>query len=159
MNYVSDQKEQGQQNHRLSSLLQLQSRTESSSSADNSPIHRLRESNSSQHSSLDSLNPSPEVQKAPTQQKPVNLLPAVPIHTFLTFSEREKRYCDVIGKNKCYCIFLCITSTRDTDFSSSLITFIVRRETYKIILLYRTKVHSGQCTKGCYAFPSQLRKR
>ncbi|XP_020279385.1 dynamin-1-like protein isoform X2 [Pseudomyrmex gracilis] len=96
---LHDTKEQGQQNHRLTSLLQLQNRTESSNSLDNSPIHRLRESNSSQHSSLDSTNPSPEVQKASsTQQKPVNLLPAVPIHTFLTFSEREKRYCDVIER-------------------------------------------------------------
>jgi len=92
-NSVSDQtkEQQGQQNsnHWLLSNLLLQGRSELSNSADGSPI-RKRDNNA---------NPSLELQKASPQQKPVNLLPAVPIQTSRKLSEREQRDCDIIGKN------------------------------------------------------------
>lgn len=94
MNSVSDQtkEQQGQQNHWLLSNLLLQGRTESTSSADGSPV-RMRESSNSPHP-----NPAIELQKASPQQKPVNLLPAVPIQTSRKLSDREQRDCDIIGK-------------------------------------------------------------
>lgn len=93
MNSVFDQtkEQQGQQNHWLLSNLLLQGRTESASSADGSPV-RMRESNSN------SPHPAIELQKASPQQKPVNLLPAVPIQTSRKLSDREQRDCDIIGK-------------------------------------------------------------
>jgi len=92
MNSVFDQtkEQQGQQNHWLLSNLLLQGRTESSSSADGSPV-RIRENSNSSH-------PAIELQKASPQQKPVNLLPAVPIQTSRKLSDREQRDCDIIGK-------------------------------------------------------------
>lgn len=93
MNSVSDQTkegQQGQQNHWLLSNLLLQGRTEPTSSADGSPV-RMRDSNSHP-------NPAIELQKASPQQKPVNLLPAVPIQTSRKLSDREQRDCDIIGK-------------------------------------------------------------
>lgn len=94
MNSVSNQtkEQQGQQNHWLLSNLLLQGRTDSTSSADGSPI-RMRENSNSPHP-----NPTIELQKASPQQKPVNLLPAVPIQTSRKLSDREQRDCDIIGK-------------------------------------------------------------
>ncbi|KYN06146.1 Dynamin-1-like protein [Cyphomyrmex costatus] len=91
MNSVSDQtkEQQGQQNHWLLSNL-LQGRTESTSSADGSPV-RMRENSNSPH-------PMIELQKASPQQKPVNLLPAVPIQTSRKLSDREQRDCDIIER-------------------------------------------------------------
>lgn len=82
--------QQGQQNHWLLSNLLLQGRTESTSSMDGSPV-RMRESNNSLHLAI-------ELQKASPQQKPVNLLPAVPIQTSRKLSEREQRDCDIIER-------------------------------------------------------------
>ncbi|XP_011865221.1 PREDICTED: dynamin-1-like protein isoform X2 [Vollenhovia emeryi] len=82
--------QQGQQNHWLLSNLLLQGRTESTSSADGSPV-RMRENNSSPY-------PAIELQKASPQQKPVNLLPAVPIQTSRKLSDREQRDCDIIER-------------------------------------------------------------
>lgn len=114
MNSVSDQtkEQQGQQNHWLLSNLLLQGRTESTSSADGSPV-RMRDS-----------NPAIELQKASPVQKPVNLLPAVPIQTSRKLSDREQRDCDIIGKkyiilnvmyyvNKSSSIFLFHRSQKD----------------------------------------------
>ncbi|XP_011057726.1 PREDICTED: dynamin-1-like protein isoform X3 [Acromyrmex echinatior] len=96
MNSVSDQtkEQQGQQNHWLLSNLLLQGRTESTSSADGSPI-RIRENSNSPNPSM---NPVIELQKASPQQKPVNLLPAVPIQTSRKLSDREQRDCDIIER-------------------------------------------------------------
>ncbi|XP_012060250.1 PREDICTED: dynamin-1-like protein [Atta cephalotes] len=96
MNSVSDQtkEQQGQQNHWLLSNLLLQGRTESTSSADGSPI-RMRENSNSPNPSM---NPVIELQKASPQQKPVNLLPAVPIQTSRKLSDREQRDCDIIER-------------------------------------------------------------
>ncbi|CAL1687977.1 unnamed protein product [Lasius platythorax] len=93
-NSVSDQtkEQQGQQNHWLLSNLLLQGRTDSTSSMDGSPV-RMRESSNSPHP-----NPAIEIQKASPQQKPVNLLPAVPIQTSRKLSERESRDCDIIER-------------------------------------------------------------
>ncbi|XP_011057725.1 PREDICTED: dynamin-1-like protein isoform X2 [Acromyrmex echinatior] len=86
--------QQGQQNHWLLSNLLLQGRTESTSSADGSPI-RIRENSNSPNPSM---NPVIELQKASPQQKPVNLLPAVPIQTSRKLSDREQRDCDIIER-------------------------------------------------------------
>lgn len=82
--------QQGQQNHWLLSNLLLQGRSESTASMDGSPV-RIRESSNSP-------NPAIEIQKASPQQKPVNLLPAVPIQTSRKLSEREQRDCDIIER-------------------------------------------------------------
>lgn len=83
--------QQGQQNHWLLSNLLLQGKTESTSSMDGSPV-RMRENSNSP-------NPAIEIQKVSTpQQKPVNLLPAVPIQTSRKLSEREQRDCDIIER-------------------------------------------------------------
>lgn len=99
-NSVSDQtkEQQGQQNHWLLSSLLPQGRLESTGSTDGSPI-RMRESSTSPHPNS-CPNPAIEIQKASPQQKPVNLLPAVPIQTSRKLSDREQRDCDVIGKNQ-----------------------------------------------------------
>ncbi|XP_011701163.1 PREDICTED: dynamin-1-like protein isoform X2 [Wasmannia auropunctata] len=81
--------QQGQQNHWLLSNLLLQGRPESTSSADGSPV-RMRENSHP--------NPAIELQKASPQQKPVNLLPAVPIQTSRKLSDREQRDCDIIER-------------------------------------------------------------
>lgn len=75
-----------------------QGRTDSTSSIDNSPV-RNRESSTSPHPNPSS-NPIIEVQKASSQQKPVNLLPEVPVQTSRKLSEREQRDCDVIGMDR-----------------------------------------------------------
>jgi len=59
---------------------------------DGSPV-RMRENSNSPHP-----NSAIEIQKASPQQKPVNLLPAVPMQTSRKLSEREQRDCDIIGK-------------------------------------------------------------
>ncbi|GAB1866608.1 Dynamin-1-like protein [Camponotus japonicus] len=93
-NSVSDQtkEQQGQQNHWLLSNLLLQGKTESTSSMDGSPV-RMRENSNSPHP-----NSAIEIQKASPQQKPVNLLPAVPMQTSRKLSEREQRDCDIIER-------------------------------------------------------------
>ncbi|CAK9805602.1 Dynamin-1-like protein [Anthophora quadrimaculata] len=73
-----------------------QRRTDSSSSVDGSPV-RNREGSSSPHPNA-SPNPVIEVQRASPQQKPVNLLPEVPMQTSRKLSEREQRDCDVIER-------------------------------------------------------------
>ncbi|RLU20725.1 hypothetical protein DMN91_007338 [Ooceraea biroi] len=86
--------QQGQQNsnHWLLSNLLLQGRSESNSnSMDGSPVRKYDSNNSH-------ANPSLELQKASPQQKPVNLLPAVPIQTSRKLSEREQRDCDIIER-------------------------------------------------------------
>ncbi|XP_076245573.1 dynamin related protein 1 isoform X2 [Calliopsis andreniformis] len=88
--------QQGAQNHWLLSNLLPQGRTDSSSSIDGSPI-RNRENSGSPHPNP-SPNPIIEVQKASPQQKPVNLLPEVPMQTSRKLSEREQRDCDVIER-------------------------------------------------------------
>lgn len=75
-----------------------QGRTDSTSSIDGSPV-RNRESSSSPHPNSNS-NPIIEIQKASSQQKPVNLLPEVPVQTSRKLSEREQRDCDVIGMDR-----------------------------------------------------------
>lgn len=140
MNSVSDQtkEQQGQQNHWLLSNLLLQGRTESTSSADGSPV-RMRESSNSPH-------PAIELQKASPQQKPVNLLPAVPIQTSRKLSDREQRDCDIIGKEmlNIKCIVLNVIHIMLTNFNFNfLLFFIVCRKTHKIILLYCTEIHPG----------------
>ncbi|XP_029677941.1 dynamin-1-like protein isoform X2 [Formica exsecta] len=84
--------QQGQQNHWLLTNLLLQGRTESTSSMDGSPV-RMRENSNSPHP-----NSAIELQRASPQQKPVNLLPAVPIQTSRKLSEREQRDCDIIER-------------------------------------------------------------
>lgn len=110
MNSVSDQtkEQQGQQNHWLLSNLLLQGRTESSSSADGSPV-RMRENNP---------HPAIELQKASPQQKPVNLLPAVPIQTSRKLSDREQRDCDIIGKKVHHikCSYITLTNFNFNSF-------------------------------------------
>lgn len=110
MNSVSDQtkEQQGQQNHWLLSNLLLQGRTESASSTDGSPV-RMRDSNS--HS-----NPAIELQKASPVQKPVNLLPAVPIQTSRKLSDREQRDCDIIGKKKYILNVICYVNKSSSIF-------------------------------------------
>lgn len=90
-------KENYQQNWLLSNLLP-QSKTESVNSADGSPV-RNREETASPN-----MNHSPDgidIQKVSSpQQKPVNLLPEVPMQTSRKLSDREQRDCDVIGKKE-----------------------------------------------------------
>ena len=73
-----------------------QGRTDSSSSIDGSPV-RNRETSTSPHPNQNTVI---EIQKASPQQKPVNLLPEVPVQTSRKLSEREQRDCDVIGRDK-----------------------------------------------------------
>ncbi|KAK2588506.1 hypothetical protein KPH14_001083 [Odynerus spinipes] len=80
-----------QQNHWLLSNLLPQGRTESVTSAEGSPS-RTFENNSSQS------NIVMEVQRPSPQQKPVNLLPEVPMQTPRKLSDREQRDCDVIER-------------------------------------------------------------
>lgn len=84
--------QQGYQNHWLLNKLP-QGRSDSTSSIDSSPI-RNRENSESPHPNL-----MIELQKSSPQQKPVNLLPEVPMQTPRKLSEREQRDCDVIGMN------------------------------------------------------------
>ncbi|XP_076245571.1 dynamin related protein 1 isoform X1 [Calliopsis andreniformis] len=94
--FEQNKDQQGAQNHWLLSNLLPQGRTDSSSSIDGSPI-RNRENSGSPHPNP-SPNPIIEVQKASPQQKPVNLLPEVPMQTSRKLSEREQRDCDVIER-------------------------------------------------------------
>ncbi|KAK9298187.1 hypothetical protein QLX08_008360 [Tetragonisca angustula] len=71
-----------------------QGRTDSSSSIDGSPV-RNRETSTSPHPNQNTVI---EIQKASPQQKPVNLLPEVPVQTSRKLSEREQRDCDVIER-------------------------------------------------------------
>ncbi|KOC68077.1 Dynamin-1-like protein [Habropoda laboriosa] len=92
-------KDQGHQtvlgNWLLNSLI-YQGRTDSSSSVDGSPV-RNREGSTSPHPNA-SPNPMIELQRASPQQKPVNLLPEVPVQTSRKLNEREQRDCDVIER-------------------------------------------------------------
>ncbi|CAK9831209.1 Dynamin-1-like protein [Anthophora retusa] len=98
----SSEQSKDQQSHQtalgnwLLNSLVYQGRTDSSSSVDGSPV-RNREGSSSPHPNA-SPNPVIEVQRASPQQKPVNLLPEVPMQTSRKLSEREQRDCDVIER-------------------------------------------------------------
>ena len=83
--------QQGYQNHWLLNKLP-QGRSDSTSSIDSSPV-RHRENSESPHPNL-----MIEMQKSTPQQKPVNLLPEVPMQTPRKLSEREQRDCDVIER-------------------------------------------------------------
>ncbi|XP_033358278.1 dynamin-1-like protein [Bombus vosnesenskii] len=74
--------------------LMPQGRTDSTSSVDGSPV-RNRENSTSPHQNSNLVI---EMQKASPQQKPVNLLPEVPVQTSRKLSEREQRDCDVIER-------------------------------------------------------------
>ena len=74
--------------------LMPQGRTDSTSSIDGSPV-RNRENSTSPHQNSNLVI---EMQKASPQQKPVNLLPEVPVQTSRKLSEREQRDCDVIER-------------------------------------------------------------
>ena len=79
-----------QNNHWLLSNLLPQGKSESAAnSIDGSPVRN--------HENMSS-NPLTDGQKASPQQKPVNLLPEVPMQTSRKLSEREQRDCDVIGE-------------------------------------------------------------
>ncbi|XP_003707967.1 dynamin related protein 1 [Megachile rotundata] len=88
--------QQGHQNHWLLSNLLPHGRTESNSSIDGSPV-RNHELSTSPHPNQ-SPNPMIEGIKTSSQQKPVNLLPEVPMQTSRKLSEREQRDCDVIER-------------------------------------------------------------
>lgn len=87
----NNKKMHAQQNHWLLSNLLPQERTESVTSAEGSPIRNSG-----------NISPQPnlmlDVQKSSPQQKPVNLLPEVPMQTSRKLSEREQRDCDVIER-------------------------------------------------------------
>ena len=87
--------EQVQQNHWLLSNLLPQGKSESMpGSNDGSPV-RNREDTTSSNSNSNALT---DGTRASPQQKPVNLLPEVPMQTSRKLSEREQRDCNVIGK-------------------------------------------------------------
>ncbi|KAF3426891.1 hypothetical protein E2986_07610 [Frieseomelitta varia] len=94
--FPEQNKDQGHQmvlsNWLLNNLIP-QGRTESSS-VDGSPV-RNRETSTSPHPNQNTVI---EIQKASPQQKPVNLLPEVPVQTSRKLSEREQRDCDVIER-------------------------------------------------------------
>ncbi|XP_033221390.1 dynamin-1-like protein [Belonocnema kinseyi] len=82
--------EQAQQNHWLLSNLLPQGKTDSTAnSTDGSPVRN--------HENM-SQNQLTDGQRASPQQKPVNLLPEVPMQTSRKLSEREQRDCDVIER-------------------------------------------------------------
>ncbi|XP_011497961.1 PREDICTED: dynamin-1-like protein [Ceratosolen solmsi marchali] len=95
-------KENIQQNHWLLSNLLPQGRPESASSADGSPVRNQDDMISL--NSLNSLNSNQncnlilDLQKGSPQQKPVNLLPEVPMQASRKLSDREQRDCDVIER-------------------------------------------------------------
>ncbi|XP_076658043.1 dynamin related protein 1 isoform X1 [Halictus rubicundus] len=94
--------QQGHPNHWLLSNWLPQGKTDSSNSIDGSPLRNRENSGSplpNSHSHSNS-NPNPviEIQKPSPQQKPVNLLPEVPLQTYRQLSKREQRDCDVIER-------------------------------------------------------------
>ncbi|XP_034173153.1 dynamin related protein 1 isoform X1 [Osmia lignaria lignaria] len=93
--YFSEQNkdQQGHQNHWLLSNLLPQGRSESNSSIDGSPVRNHEQSRASPNP-----NPVIEVIRTSSQQKPINLLPEVPMQTSRKLSEREQRDCDVIER-------------------------------------------------------------
>ncbi|XP_029049512.1 dynamin-1-like protein isoform X3 [Osmia bicornis bicornis] len=68
-------------------------RSESNSSIDGSPVRNHEQSRASPNP-----NPVIEVIRTSSQQKPINLLPEVPMQTSRKLSEREQRDCDVIER-------------------------------------------------------------
>ncbi|XP_015176877.1 PREDICTED: dynamin-1-like protein isoform X1 [Polistes dominula] len=86
-----NKKMHAQQNHWLLSNLLPQERTESVTSAEGSPIKTSGNISPQPNLMLDVQKPSP-------QQKPVNLLPEVPMQTPRKLNEREQRDCDVIER-------------------------------------------------------------
>ena len=88
--------QQVQQNHWLLSNLLPQGRADSGSTADNSPV-RNRDGTTSPYPGSNANSLPMEFQKGSPQQKPVNLLPEVPMQTSRKLSDREQRDCDVIG--------------------------------------------------------------
>ncbi|KAG7201975.1 hypothetical protein KM043_004670 [Ampulex compressa] len=95
---VSEQNKE-QQNHWLLSNLLPQGKSDSTNSIDSSPV-RNRESSASPQilTANPNAHPLTEIQRASPQQKPVNLLPEVPMQTPRKLSEREQRDCDVIER-------------------------------------------------------------
>ncbi|XP_015176878.1 PREDICTED: dynamin-1-like protein isoform X2 [Polistes dominula] len=87
----NNKKMHAQQNHWLLSNLLPQERTESVTSAEGSPIKTSGNISPQPNLMLDVQKPSP-------QQKPVNLLPEVPMQTPRKLNEREQRDCDVIER-------------------------------------------------------------
>lgn len=86
--------QQGHHNHWVLGNLLPQGKNDLCNSTDSSPV-RNRENSNSSHT-----HPVIEIQKASPLQKPINLLPQVPIQTSRKLSDREQRDCDVIGTNK-----------------------------------------------------------
>ncbi|XP_076280140.1 dynamin related protein 1 isoform X1 [Lasioglossum baleicum] len=89
-------------NHWLLTNWLPQGRGDSANSIDGSPM-RNRESSSSpipnSHSHTNSNpNPAIDIQTSSPQQKPVNLLPEVPLQTYRQLSKRDQRDCDVIER-------------------------------------------------------------
>ncbi|XP_035736130.1 dynamin-1-like protein isoform X1 [Vespa mandarinia] len=86
-----NKKMHAQQNHWLLSNILPQERTESITSAEGSPSRNSG-----------NISPQPnvmlEIQRSSPQQKPVNLLPEVPMQIQRKLSEREQRDCDVIER-------------------------------------------------------------
>ncbi|XP_046821458.1 dynamin-1-like protein isoform X2 [Vespa crabro] len=87
----TNKKMHAQQNHWLLSNILPQERTESITSAEGSPSRNSG-----------NISPQPnvmlEIQRSSPQQKPVNLLPEVPMQIQRKLSEREQRDCDVIER-------------------------------------------------------------
>lgn len=89
--------QQIQQNHWLSNLLPQGAKSDSNST-DGSPVRTREDNNTSPRPN--STSDIAELQRAVSspQQKPVNLLPEVPMQTSRKLSDREQRDCDVIGE-------------------------------------------------------------
>ncbi|XP_076178678.1 dynamin related protein 1 [Ptiloglossa arizonensis] len=84
--------QQGHHNHWVLGNLLPQGKNDLCNSTDSSPV-RNRENSNSSHT-----HPVIEIQKASPLQKPINLLPQVPIQTSRKLSDREQRDCDVIER-------------------------------------------------------------
>lgn len=97
VNSVTEQnsKENIQQNWIFGNILS-QMKNDNLNSADGSPVRSHDETASSNPSIEVGLAELQKVVNSP-QQKPVNLLPEVPMQTSRKLSEREQRDCDVIG--------------------------------------------------------------
>lgn len=145
---ISDEKkeqqqlqQQVQQNHWLLSNLLPQGRSENVTTADNSPV-RNRDGTTSPYPSSNSI-PVEMLQRGSPQQKPVNLLPEVPMQTSRKLSDREQRDCDVIGRKL---ISFSRSKTHLTKFDKFFANKVslFSRATDQILLLHRSEINSGQ---------------